>query len=73
MVMKAKRFDCVEMKHRAQEKLRAEYEARREEFSSYSEFLAATIDEDPWQRALWQRISPPAYPRPRRDSRTPSP
>jgi len=60
MGTKAKTFDCVEMKHRAQEKLRAEYEARREEFSSYSDFLAATINEDPWQRQLWQKISPPA-------------
>lgn len=57
MGRKTKTFDCVEMKHRAQEKLRAEYEARREEFGSYSEFLAATIHEDPWQSQLWQRIS----------------
>ncbi len=60
MGTKAKTFDCVQMKHRAQEKLRAEYEARREEFDSYSEFLATTIKEDPWQRQLWQRISTPA-------------
>ena len=57
MGTKAKTFDCVEMKHRAQEKLRAEYEARREEFDSYSEFLATTINEDPWQRQLWEKIS----------------
>lgn len=60
MGTKAKTFDCVEMKHRAQQKLRAEYEARRGEFGSYSEFLAATINEDPWQRQLWQKIFIPA-------------
>jgi len=59
MGTKPKTFDCLEMKRRAQEKLRAEYEARRDEFDSYSEFLAATINEDPWQRRLWQKISAP--------------
>ncbi len=54
---KTKTFDCVEMKHRAQKKLRAEYETRQKEFASYSEFLEATINEDPWQRRLWDRIS----------------
>jgi hypothetical protein len=64
MGTKAKTFDCLEMKRCAQEKLRAEYEARREEYASYSEFLAATINEDPWQQQLWQRISarPPHEP-----------
>ena len=57
MATKPKTFDCVEMKHRAQEKLRAEYEARRDEFASYSEFLEATINEHPWQRRLWERIA----------------
>lgn len=56
MRTKAKTFDCVEMKRRAQEKLRAEYEARRGEFASYSEFLAATVTEDPWQKRLWEKI-----------------
>lgn len=55
MAAKAKTFDCVEMKRRAQEKLLAEYHARREQFASYSEFLAATVKEDPWQRQLWEK------------------
>jgi hypothetical protein len=53
---KPKTFDCVQMKRLAQEKLLAEYESRREEFGSYCEFLAATIDEDPWQRRIWARV-----------------
>jgi hypothetical protein len=52
MEAKVKTFDCVEMKHRAQQKLRAEYEARRSEFSSYVEFLNGTMDEHPWARDL---------------------
>ena len=59
MGTKAKTFDCVEMKHRSQQKLRAEYESRRDEFDSYSDFLVATINEDPWQRQLWQKVSAP--------------
>ena len=59
MATKAKAFDCAEIKHRVQEKLRAEYEVRRGEFDSYSAFLAATINEDPRRRKLWLKISAP--------------
>ena len=51
-----KTFDCVEMKHRAQEKLRAEYEARKHEFSSYSEFVTAKVKESPWASAMWKKF-----------------
>jgi hypothetical protein len=57
MPSKAKTFDCVEMKHLAQRALWAEFESRRGQFASYSEFLAATINEDPWQRRLWAKVS----------------
>ena len=36
MTKKTKTFDCVEMKRRIQEGLRAEYESRRKEFPSYA-------------------------------------
>ena len=39
-----KAFDCVQMKRQAQRRLRAEYEARREEFASYAEFIEATAE-----------------------------
>jgi len=55
---KKKTFDCVEMKRRAQQKLRAEFESRRGEFSSYSDFLAATVEESPWQREVWGKARP---------------
>lgn len=60
MATRTKTFDCVKMKHDAQKRLRSEYEARKGEFSSYSEFLAATIDEDPWQQDVWGRASAPS-------------
>jgi len=53
---KTKAFDCVAMKRRAQARLQAEYEARRAEFASYSEFLAATVREDPWTRGIWEKF-----------------
>lgn len=56
MATKPKTFDCVEMKRRAQEEIMAEYEARRGEFASYSEFLEATIRESPWASAVWKKF-----------------
>lgn len=52
-----KTFDCVEMKHTAQEELRAEYEARKSEFSSYFAFLEAKSHESPWQREFWGKVA----------------
>ena len=48
MTTKATRFDCVEMKLRIQERLRAEYDSRRSEFRSYCDFLQAKADRSPW-------------------------
>ena len=50
-------LDCVEMKREAQRKLRAEYEARKEEFSSYWEFLHSTAEESEWCAAMRKRFS----------------
>jgi hypothetical protein len=52
---KAKKFDCVEMKRRAQERLLAEYEVRKHEFSSFGAFLNATVLESPWASKMWKR------------------
>ncbi len=57
MAKKNKPFDCVEFKRRAQEEVRAEYEARKSEFSSYSEFLKASIAEDPWASAMLEKLT----------------
>ena len=56
MTTRSKPFDCVEMKHKAQRKLRAEYESRKNEFSSYFEFLDAKAAESKWQREFWARV-----------------
>ena len=56
MTTKAKTFDCVEMKRRAQEELLAEYEARKDEFSSYAAFIRAKSEASDWQKAFWTRV-----------------
>jgi hypothetical protein len=51
---KAKTFDCVEMKNRIQAQILAEYEARKGEFASFSEFLRAT--ETPLERQFVRKL-----------------
>lgn len=58
MTTKAKTFDCVEMKRKAQESIMAEWEARKREFSSYEEFLEATLKQSDWGRRTWERLRP---------------
>ena len=58
MRSRAKTFDCVEMKHNAQKKLRAEYERRKEEFASFFEFLDAKAAESQWQQDFWANVDP---------------
>ena len=54
--MKKKAFDCVEMKRQAQGRLTAAYEARKNEFSSYAEFIHETAATDPKIRAFREKI-----------------
>lgn len=43
--IRKKEFDCVEMKHRIQRELQAEYERRRDEFTSFVDFIHKTAEE----------------------------
>jgi len=52
MATKTKTFDCAQMKRRAQEKLRAEYKARKSEFSSLEDFLNEKADASATRKAL---------------------
>ena len=58
MATKHKTFDCVDMKRKAQQEILAEWERRKGEFSSYGEFLEATIRESDWARGIWERCGP---------------
>jgi hypothetical protein len=57
MTTKTKTFDCVEMKQRIQDELRAEYESRTKEFANYIDFLQAKANESPWVRQQRQRFA----------------
>ena len=57
MATKAKTFDCVEFKRQAQRKLRAEYEARKDEFDSYFDFLDAKAKESEWVQRVEKNFS----------------
>ena len=54
--MKTKSFDCVEMKRRIQEQIRTEYESRKNEFSSYVDFLNAKANQSPWVQIMREKI-----------------
>ena len=62
MGAKAKAFDCVAFKRRAQERLMAEYEARKGEFASEVEFLNAKAAESEIAKALREKIARPERP-----------
>ena len=52
MAPRPKRFDCVEMKRRAQKQLLTEYEARKNEFGAYCQFIEAKAR----QSEFWGRF-----------------
>lgn len=54
-----KKFDCVQMKRDAQRRLRAEYESRKGEFSSYAEFITATANQSQEIREFKAKIRRP--------------
>ena len=41
-----KAFDCVEFKRQSQQRLRIEYEQRKDEFDSYGDFIKAEVLEE---------------------------
>ncbi|HUW57274.1 MAG TPA: hypothetical protein VMZ92_11625 [Planctomycetota bacterium] len=47
METRKKPFDCVEFKRQAQRRLMEEFEARRDEFATYADFINAKVKEDP--------------------------
>ena len=57
MKTRKKAFDCVEMKNRIQKQLLEEYEARKDEFASYADFIVKTADESEEIRAWREKIA----------------
>ena len=57
MKARVKTFDCVEEKKRIQKLLLNEYEARKDEFASYADFIVKTADESEEIRAWREKIA----------------
>jgi hypothetical protein len=56
MATTKKQFDCVEMKNIAQQKLRQEYENRKDEFSSFVDFINDKAKNSAYVRRFRKRI-----------------
>ena len=56
MSRKNKKFDCVKMKSSIQKELRREYEARKDEFSSYTDFIHTTANQSAQIRSYLEKI-----------------
>ena len=56
MTTKTKTFDCVEMKNRIQAERMAEYEARKNEFSSYLDFINARMKNSELAKSIHRKL-----------------
>jgi len=56
MRTKSKTFDCVEMKNRIQAERLAEYEAGKDEFSSYLDFVNARVKDAELANVVRQKM-----------------
>ena len=58
MTTKTKTFDCVEMKNRIQAERMAEYEAHKDEYASYVDFVNQRAAKSEWIRRMRRKLSP---------------
>jgi hypothetical protein len=56
MKPKTKTFDCVEIKNRIQAERMAEFEAHRDEYGAYVEFVRARCERSDWRRRQMARL-----------------
>ena len=56
MGTKAKTFDCVEMKNRIQAERWAEYQAHRDEYASYIDFILARAKQSEWIKTMERKF-----------------
>ena len=57
MATKTKTFDCVEMKRKAQARLRSEYESRRAEFDSIVDFVNVKAEQSEVAKMVRAKIA----------------
>ncbi len=56
MGTKTKTFDCVEMKDRIQAEIRADYEAHKDEFPSFLDFVRARNRDSEWVQRMRKKL-----------------
>ena len=56
MKTKTKTFDCVEMKHKAQKALLDEFESRRAEFATLTDFLNDKLVKSDIASSVWKKF-----------------
>jgi len=56
MRMKAKTFDCVEMKNRIQARILSQYEAHKDEYTSFVDFVKARAGKSKWVRDMRKKL-----------------
>ena len=59
MATKTKTFDCVEMKNRIQAERMAEYEALKDEYPSFVDFVKTRAGKSEWVREMRNKLGPP--------------
>jgi len=57
METKKERFDCVAFKREAQQRLMKEFEARRDEFATYADFINAKAEEGTRSQAWLKKFA----------------
>ena len=56
MRAKTKTFDCVEMKNRIQASIWAEYEARKDEFPTFFDFVRHRLKQSEWAQQVLKKF-----------------
>jgi lysozyme family protein len=56
MKMKTKTFDCIEMKNRIQSERMTEFEADKNKYDSYADFIKARSEKSEWVQNMRKKI-----------------
>jgi hypothetical protein len=56
MKKKMKKFDCVEMKNQIQSEMLAEYEAHKNKYKSFADFVKTEASKSPWVRQMRSKL-----------------
>jgi len=52
-----KKFDCVEMKNKIQAKMFADFEAHKNEYASFADYVKSQADKSPWVQRMRKKVN----------------